>query len=120
MRYRLITLGLLAAAMAQLAFLALRGGPLDSRLEVLAEEAILAAIGLATALLPRLAETIAGALSAVGRRLKLGARVGWVAVLSLLPVAVLGGAGRFFEPIGIRLVTLWLLALAGTSLVEAQ
>ena len=106
--------------MAQLAFLAVRGGPLDSRLEYLAVEAFLAAIGLATWLLPGLAGAIGGALSSVGRRLKFAARVGWVAVLSLLPVAVLGGAGRFFEPIGIRLVTLWLLALAGTSLVEAQ
>ncbi len=106
--------------MAQLAFMALRGGPLDSRLEVLAVEAILAAIGLATTLLPRLAEAIGGALSAVGRQLKFGARVGWVAVMGLLPLAVLGGAGRFFEPVGIRLVTLWLLALTGTSLVEAH
>jgi hypothetical protein len=40
--------------------------------------------------------------------------------LALLPLGVLGGAGRFFEPISVRLVTLWLLALAGAALVKQE
>ncbi|MGH2620498.1 MAG: hypothetical protein ACRDHG_08005 [Anaerolineales bacterium] len=119
-RYRLITLGLVAAAMAQLAFLALRGGPLDSRLEYLALESTLAAFGLATGLLPRLVGAIGDALAGAGARMQRGAWLGWLALLALLPLGVLGGAGRFFEPIGIRLVTLWLLALAGAALVQKE
>jgi hypothetical protein len=117
-RFRLITLTLVAAAMAQVAFLALRGGPLNSRPEYLAVEVSLGAVGLVAGLLPRLARAIGGALSGVGSRLQRGAWLAWLALFGLLPLAVLGSAGRLFEPIGIRLISLWLISLAGASLVE--
>jgi hypothetical protein len=117
-RYRLISLALVAAAMAQEAFLAVRGGPLDSRLESLAVEVSLGAVGLAAALSPRLVRAIGGSLSGVGSRLQRGAWLAWLALLALLPLGALAGAGRFFEPIGVRLISLWLISLAGASLVE--
>ncbi|MGH2620322.1 MAG: hypothetical protein ACRDHG_07100, partial [Anaerolineales bacterium] len=119
-RYRLITLGLVAAAMVQVASLALRGGPLDSRLEYIGVEATLAAFALAGGLLPRLVGAIGDALAGAGARLQRAAWLGWLALLALLPLGVLGGAGRFFEPISVRLVTLWLLALAGAALVRLE
>jgi len=106
--------------MAQVAFLALRGGPLNSRLEVLAVEATLAAFGLAAGLLPRLAGAIGDGVAGAGARLQRGAWLGWMALLALLPLGVLGGAGRFFEPIFLRLVTLWLVALAAAALVQQE
>ncbi len=117
-RYRLITLALLAAAMAQIGFLAVRGGPLSAQLESLAVEVGLGGLGLAAALLPSWTRAIDGLLAGAGSRLQRGAWIGWLALLALLPLGVLGSAGRFFEPIGIRLVTLWLLALAGASLLQ--
>ncbi len=119
-RYRLVTLGLLAAAMGQVAFLALRGGPLDSPFEYFAVETTLAALGLAVGLLPRLIVATGDAIAGAGARLRRGVWLGWLALLALLPLGVLGGAGRFFEPISVRLVTLWLLALAGAALVEQE
>jgi hypothetical protein len=119
-RYRIITLTLLAAAMAQVAFLALRGGPLESRFEYLAVEASLAAFALAGGLLPRLVGAVGDAIAGAGARLRRGAWLGWLALLAGFPLAVLGSGGRFFEPIGIRLISLWLISLAGASLVERE
>ena len=112
-----VTLALLGLAMAQVALLALRSGPLNSRWEYVGLEAALAGLGalsLAAALVPAFGEPLARTASRLGKRL---GRAAWMGLILLLPALTLGGWGRFFQPLWVRAALLWLLGLTAASLL---
>jgi hypothetical protein len=78
---------------------------------------VLAAAGAVAALSPGVGGWTAGALARFGTRLGRGTWVAGLALLALFPLAVLGSYGRFLEPISVRLIGLWGVALATASLL---
>ena len=120
-RIAAVTLGLLGLAMAQVALLALRSGPLNSRWEYAGLEIALAGLGalsLAAARVPAFGEFFEQMAQRLGQRLGRAAWAAWLGLILLLPVMALAGWGRFFQPLWVRAAVLWLLGLAAASLVE--
>jgi hypothetical protein len=120
-RVAAVTVGLLGLAMAQVALLALRSGPLNSRWEYAGLEAALAGLGalsLTAAWIPAFGEFLERSAHRLGQRLGQSAWAAWLGLILLLPVMALGGWGRFFQPLWVRAAVLWLLGLTAASLVE--
>jgi hypothetical protein len=113
-----ITVGLLGLAMGQVALLALRSGPLNSRWEYAGLEVALAGLGLlslAAALVPTFGELLEQMAQRLGQRL---GRAAWIGLILLLPVLALGSWGRFFQPLWVRAAVLWLVGMTAASLLE--
>jgi hypothetical protein len=120
-RITAVTVGLLGLAMGQVALLALRSGPLNSRWEYVGLEAALAGLGalsLAAARFPAFGQLLARTAQRLGRRLGRAAWAVWLGSILLLPVLALGGWERFFQPLWVRAALLWLLGLTAASLLE--
>jgi len=120
-RVAAVTVGLLGLAMAQVALLALRSGPLNSRWEYAGLEAALAGLGalsLTAAWIPAFGEFLERSAHRLRQRLGRSAWAAWLGLILLLPVMALGGWGRFFQPLWVRAAVLWLLGLTAASLVE--
>ncbi len=122
LRYHLLTLGLLLSAMVQVGYLALRRGYLDSLGAGLVFEAVLGLLvilTLASALQPGLLLWIGKLPQRLAQGAGRGAWLIWAGTLLILPWMVIGPMGRFFEPLLVRAVVLWLLGLFGAQLLTA-
>jgi hypothetical protein len=118
-RHTAIALTLLALAGGQVALLALRGGPLESRWEYLGLAGALGGLGvlvLAAALDP--ADRVQRLVLELGRRLGRAAWLLWLGLILVLPLLALGPSGRFFQPLWVRAAVLWILVLAGAAFLE--
>ncbi len=121
-RHVALAVALLGVAMAQVALMAVRSGPLNSLIEYLALEAALAgiaALALAAALVPPLGRYLERVGAGIGAALGRLAWAAWLLLLTLLPVLTLGGWGRFFQPLWVRASALWLLGLAASTLISS-
>src|SRR3972149_8867514 len=120
-RIAAVTLGLLGLAMAQVALLALRSGPLNSRWEYAGLEAALAGLGplsLAAAWVPAFGEFFEQMAQRLGQRLGRAAWAAWLGLILLLPVMALAGWGRVFQPLWGGGGGGWLAGVTAASLVE--